>query len=101
MTAVGQMTFVIALPLLARLFTPAHFGLFTVYLSIVNICGPIAGMKFTWRFIRLRDPASTLVILGAGDLHDIGSAALAPLRSGVFGAHLPGALAPASAALGL
>ena len=46
MTAFGQLTFVLALPLLSRLFTPADFGLFTVYLSIVNICGPIAGLKF-------------------------------------------------------
>lgn len=46
LTAFGQLTFVLALPFLSRLFTPADFGLFTVYLSIVNICGPIAGLKF-------------------------------------------------------
>ncbi|HLH11960.1 MAG TPA: oligosaccharide flippase family protein [Methylovirgula sp.] len=45
-TAAGQLTFVIAIPLLSRLFTPADFGMFTIYLSIVNIFGPIVGLKF-------------------------------------------------------
>jgi O-antigen/teichoic acid export membrane protein len=101
MTAVGQMTFVIALPLLARLFTPADFGLFTVYLSIVNICGPIAGMKFDSALYQAPSreharPILALAIFTIG-LVALGAAALL----GVFGAHLPGALAPASAALGL
>ncbi len=69
MTAVGQMTFVIALPLLARLFTPADFGLFTVYLSIVNICGPIAGMKFELRALSGAIPRARPADPGAGDLH--------------------------------
>lgn len=42
----GQLVFVLALPLLSRLFTPADFGIFTIYLSIVNICGPLVGLKF-------------------------------------------------------
>ncbi|MEW6435593.1 MAG: oligosaccharide flippase family protein [Pseudomonadota bacterium] len=46
LTAAGQLTFVVAMPLLSRLFTPADFGLFTIYLSIVNIFGPIIGLKF-------------------------------------------------------
>lgn len=46
LTAAGQFSFVLALPILSRLYTPADFGLFTVYLSLVNICGPIAGLKF-------------------------------------------------------
>ena len=46
LTAAGQLMFVLAMPLLSRLFTPADFGLFTVYLSIVNIFGPIIGLKF-------------------------------------------------------
>jgi len=101
MTAVGQMTFVIALPLLARLFTPADFGLFTVYLSIVNICGPVAGMKFDSALYQAPSreharPILALAIFTIG-LVSLGAAALL----GVFGAHLPGALAPASAALGL
>lgn len=46
LTALGQASFVIALPLLARLYTPSDFGIFTIYLSIVNIGGPIVGLKF-------------------------------------------------------
>ena len=46
LTAAGQATFVIALPVLSRLYTPADFGIFTIYLSIVNIGGPIIGLKF-------------------------------------------------------
>ena len=46
LTAAGQGLFVIALPLLTRQYTPADFGLFTVYLSIVNIGGPIVGLKY-------------------------------------------------------
>ena len=46
LTAAGQATFVIALPALSRLYAPADFGIFIVYLSIVNIGGPIVGLKF-------------------------------------------------------
>src|ERR1700730_9836920 len=46
LTALGQASFVIALPVLSRLYTPSDFGLFTIYLSIVNIGGPIVGLKF-------------------------------------------------------
>jgi O-antigen/teichoic acid export membrane protein len=46
LTAAGQATFLLALPLLSRLYTPSDFGLFTVYLSIVNIGGAIVGLKF-------------------------------------------------------
>jgi O-antigen/teichoic acid export membrane protein len=46
LTAAGQLTFLLALPLLSRLYTPSDFGLFTVYLSMVNIGGAIVGLKF-------------------------------------------------------
>lgn len=46
LTAAGQASFVIALPVLSRLYTPSDFGLFTIYLSIVNIGGPLIGLKF-------------------------------------------------------
>jgi hypothetical protein len=46
LTAAGQASFVIALPVLSRLYTPPDFGLFTIYLSIVNIGGPLIGLKF-------------------------------------------------------
>jgi O-antigen/teichoic acid export membrane protein len=46
LTAAGQASFVIALPVLSRIYTPSDFGLFTIYLSIVNIGGPLIGLKF-------------------------------------------------------
>lgn len=46
LTALGQLTFLIALPLLTRLFHPSEIGAFTIYLSIVNICGPLVALKF-------------------------------------------------------
>ncbi|MCW2285385.1 O-antigen/teichoic acid export membrane protein [Rhodoblastus acidophilus] len=46
MTAAGQFTFVLFLPLLSHLYTPADFGVFTVYLSLVNILGPVVSLKF-------------------------------------------------------
>ncbi|MCW2275172.1 oligosaccharide flippase family protein [Rhodoblastus acidophilus] len=46
MTAAGQFTFVLFLPLLSHLYTPADFGVFTVYLSVVNILGPVVSLKF-------------------------------------------------------
>jgi O-antigen/teichoic acid export membrane protein len=46
LTAAGQASFVLALPFLSRLYTPTDFGLFTIYLSIVNLGGPIVGLKF-------------------------------------------------------
>ncbi len=46
LTALGQASFVVALPLLSRIYTPSDFGIFTIYLSIVNIGGPIIGLKF-------------------------------------------------------
>ena len=46
LTIVGQLSFLLALPLLSRLFAPASLGLFTIYLSVVNIAGPLVGLKF-------------------------------------------------------
>jgi len=46
LTAVGQATYLLALPLLSRLYSPEDFGLFTVYLAMVNITTPIAGLRF-------------------------------------------------------
>ncbi|MGX5830125.1 oligosaccharide flippase family protein [Mesorhizobium sp. 43Arga] len=46
MAIIGQFTLVAAIPLLARLYSPADFGIFTIYLSIVNILGAIAALRF-------------------------------------------------------
>jgi O-antigen/teichoic acid export membrane protein len=65
LTAAGQVSFVIALPILSRLYAPSDFGLFTIYLSIVNIGGPIMGLKFESALYaaRTRQEAGTTLVL--------------------------------------
>ena len=43
---IGQLTIVAAIPVLTRLYSPEDFGIFTIYLSIVNILGAIASLRF-------------------------------------------------------
>jgi O-antigen/teichoic acid export membrane protein len=43
---IGQLTIVAAIPVLTRLYSPEDFGIFTIYLSIVNILGAIAALRF-------------------------------------------------------
>lgn len=64
-TAAGQVSFVLALPFLSRLYTPSDFGLFTIYLSIVNLGGPIIGLKFESALYaaRSREEAGTTLAL--------------------------------------
>lgn len=52
----GQVTFLLALPLLSRFYGPTAIGQFTIYLSIVNIAGPLAGCKFEAALFGLTDP---------------------------------------------
>ena len=65
LTAAGQASFVIALPLLSRLYTPSDFGLFTIYLSIVNIGGPLVGLKFKSALytVRTKEEAGVSLVL--------------------------------------
>lgn len=99
LTAAGQLTFVLALPLLSRLYTPVEFGLFTIYLSIVNIGGPIAGMKFDSALygVGSRDQARPILSLAIFTIAFVSLCAAALLV--LFGAHLPGAMASPSASL--
>ncbi len=46
LTLAGQATYLVALPLVSRMFTPSALGLFTLYLSAVNIAGVVVGGKF-------------------------------------------------------
>lgn len=101
MTAMGQMTFVLALPLLSRLFTPADFGIFTIYLSIVNICGPIVALKFDSALYGASSREEARPILGLAIFTIATLSSFAAALWFVFGARLPGALAPYSASLGL
>ena len=42
-SGLAQLITLLALPILTRIFTPAEFGLFAIYLSIANIVGNVAG----------------------------------------------------------
>jgi O-antigen/teichoic acid export membrane protein len=101
MTAMGQVTFVLALPLLSRLYSPADFGVFTVYLSIVNICGPIAALKFDSALYGTpsRDAARPILALALFSIFLLSLAAWALWT--LTGARLPGTLEPWSAPLAL
>jgi O-antigen/teichoic acid export membrane protein len=46
MAIIGQLTMVAAIPVLTRLYSPADFGVFTIYLSIVNILGAVSALRF-------------------------------------------------------
>ncbi|MVT71917.1 lipopolysaccharide biosynthesis protein [Bradyrhizobium cajani] len=59
----GQLTLVAAIPVLTRLYSPEDFGIFTIYLSIVNILGAIAGLRFSTSLYVVEDKAQALVAL--------------------------------------
>ena len=46
LTAVGQLTYPLALPLIGYLYSVADFGVFTIYMAIVNIVAPFINLKF-------------------------------------------------------
>jgi O-antigen/teichoic acid export membrane protein len=46
MSMSGQIVLVASLPVLTRLYSPADFGIFTIYLSLVNDIGSIAALRF-------------------------------------------------------
>ncbi|OAF10686.1 translocase [Bradyrhizobium centrolobii] len=59
----GQLTLVATIPVLTRLYSPEDFGIFTIYLSIVNILGSIAGLRFGTSLYVVEDKARALVAL--------------------------------------
>ncbi|TKB74974.1 MAG: lipopolysaccharide biosynthesis protein, partial [Mesorhizobium sp.] len=61
MAIAGQLTLVAAIPVLARLYSPADFGIFTIYLSIVNILGAIAALRFEASLYGVKDSAQAYV----------------------------------------
>lgn len=101
LTAMGQLTFVLATPLLSRLFTPEDFGIFIIYLSIVNICGPIVGLKFESGLyaVESRDHARQTLALSI-----VTMAIMTLLAIGLVlltSDHLPGSFGKAAARFGL
>lgn len=59
----GQLMLVAAIPILTRLYSPEDFGIFTIYLSVVNILGAIAGLRFSTSLYVVQDRAHALVAL--------------------------------------
>ncbi|MCK1655252.1 lipopolysaccharide biosynthesis protein [Bradyrhizobium sp. 149] len=59
----GQLMLVAAIPILTRLYSPEDFGIFTIYLSIVNILGAIAGLRFSTSLYVVEDRTHALVAL--------------------------------------
>jgi lipopolysaccharide/colanic/teichoic acid biosynthesis glycosyltransferase/O-antigen/teichoic acid export membrane protein len=101
LTAAGQLTFVMALPLISRLYSPADFGLFTVYLSIVNICGPVVGLKFESAIYatRTRREASQALGLALVTMAAVSAAAL--LAIPILAHRLVGPLSQSVQSIGL
>ncbi|MET0709648.1 MAG: hypothetical protein ABWY82_22805 [Tardiphaga sp.] len=45
LSTLGQLTIFASIPLLTRLYSPSDFGVFTIYLGIVNILAAIAALR--------------------------------------------------------
>ncbi|SFN88085.1 Membrane protein involved in the export of O-antigen and teichoic acid [Mesorhizobium sp. NFR06] len=61
MAIAGQLTLVATIPILARLYSPADFGVFTIYLSTVNILGAVAALRFEPSLYGVKDTEQTYV----------------------------------------
>lgn len=96
LTALGQASFVIALPMLSRLYTPSDFGLFTVYLSIVNIGGPIVGLKFESALYAARNKQEASSTLALSVLTITIMSSVAAVALFMFSRQLMGTVSPAA-----
>jgi O-antigen/teichoic acid export membrane protein len=96
LTALGQASFVIALPVLSRLYTPSDFGLFTIYLSIVNIGGPIVGLKFESALYAARTKQEAGITLALSVLTITIMSGVAAVALFMFSGQLMGSLNPAA-----
>src|SRR5580693_5800488 len=94
LTALGQASFVIALPVLSRLYTPSDFGLFTIYLSIVNIGGPIVGLKFESALYAARTKQEAGITLALSILTITIMSGVAAVALFIFSRQLIGTLNP-------
>ena len=96
LTALGQASFVIALPVLSRLYTPSDFGIFTIYLSIVNIGGPIVGLKFESAIFAAQSKREASVTLALSVLTTIVMSSAAAALLWAFAPHVAELLSPAA-----
>ncbi|RAZ92514.1 lipopolysaccharide biosynthesis protein [Mesorhizobium hawassense] len=61
MAIAGQLILVATIPILARLYSPADFGVFTIYLSTVNILGAVAALRFEPSLYGVKETEQTYV----------------------------------------
>lgn len=61
MAIAGQLILVATIPILARLYSPADFGVFTIYLSTVNILGAVAALRFEPSLYGVKEAEQTYV----------------------------------------
>lgn len=61
MAITGQLILVATIPILARLYSPAEFGVFTIYLSTVNILGAVAALRFEPSLYGVKETGQTYV----------------------------------------
>lgn len=62
-SGLAQLITLLALPVLTRLFTPAEFGLFAIYLSIANIIGNVAGGRMGSAIMIPKEDKEAYIIL--------------------------------------
>ena len=63
LTAAGQGAYLLALPFLSRLYSPADFGLFTIYLSVINLAAPFVGLRFESALLSAIDRTDARVVV--------------------------------------
>ncbi|UCI07404.1 lipopolysaccharide biosynthesis protein [Mesorhizobium sp. B1-1-8] len=61
MAIAGQLILVATIPVLTRLYSPADFGIFTIYLSTVNILGAVAALRFEASLYGVKDTGQTYI----------------------------------------
>ncbi|MBZ9762958.1 lipopolysaccharide biosynthesis protein [Mesorhizobium sp. CA8] len=61
MAITGQLILVATIPVLTRLYSPTDFGVFTIYLSIVNMLGAVAALRFEPSLYGVKDTGQTYV----------------------------------------
>jgi O-antigen/teichoic acid export membrane protein len=61
MAIAGQLTLVATIPVLTRLYSPADFGIFTIYLSIINILGAVGALRFEASLYGIKETAQTYI----------------------------------------
>jgi O-antigen/teichoic acid export membrane protein len=61
MAIAGQLILVATIPVLTRLYSPADFGVFTIYLSIVNMLGAVAALRFEPSLYGVKETGQTYV----------------------------------------